>query len=129
MLDYDFIIVGAGISGATIAECCASNGNKVLVIDKRNHIAGNIYDEIDVKSGIRISKYGAHLFHTNDKGVWDYLQGFGVWKRWDHRVVADISGSYVPVPVNINTINTLYNLDISIKFNFFRIKILNVFIL
>lgn len=113
MLEYDYIIVGAGISGATIAERCANSGNKVLVIDKRNHIAGNVYDEIDKKTGIRISKYGAHLFHTNDKEVWNYIQKFGVWKRWDHCVLADISGSYVPVPVNINTVNTLYNLDIS----------------
>jgi UDP-galactopyranose mutase len=113
MLDYDYIIIGAGISGATIAERCANDGHTVLIIDKRNHIAGNIYDEIDTTSGIRISKYGAHLLHTNDKEIWDYLQRFGIWKRWDHHVLADVSGSYVPIPVNINTVNTLYNLDIS----------------
>ena len=101
------IIVGAGISGATIAERYASHGRKVLLIDKRSHIAGNVYDEIDKTSGIRISKYGAHLFHTNDEEVWNYVQRFGVWQRWDHKVVADISGVYVPVPVNITTVNTL----------------------
>jgi UDP-galactopyranose mutase len=113
MLEYKYIIVGAGISGATIAERCANHGDSVLVIDKRNHIAGNVYDEIDKTSGIRISKYGAHIFHTNDKEIWEYINKFGKWKRWDHHVVADISGSYIPIPVNINTINKLYNLDIS----------------
>jgi UDP-galactopyranose mutase len=113
MIGYKYIIVGAGLSGATIAERCANRGDRVLVIDKRNHIAGNVYDEVDTLSGIRISKYGAHLFHTNDKEVWDYVQRFGKWRRWDHRVIADISGSYVPVPVNINTVNTLYSLDIT----------------
>jgi len=101
------VIVGAGLSGATIAERCASDGHKVLVVDKRSHIAGNVYDEIDSKSGIRISKYGAHLFHTNDREVWEYVQRFGEWQRWDHTVIADVSGVYVPVPVNITTVNTL----------------------
>ena len=112
-MKYDKIIVGAGLSGATIAERCASSGNKVLIIDKRNHIAGNIYDEVDEKTGIRVSKYGAHLFHTNDTGVWEYIQQFGEWKRWDHRVLAELSGIHVPVPVNINTVNALYDLDIT----------------
>jgi UDP-galactopyranose mutase len=107
------IIVGAGLSGATIAERYAAHGHKVLVIEKRNHIAGNVYDEIDPKSGIRISKYGAHLFHTNDAEVWAYVQRFGEWKRWDHAVIADVSGTYVPVPVNITTVNTLCGQNIT----------------
>jgi len=107
------VIVGAGLSGATIAEQYAADGHKVLVIEKRDHIAGNVYDEIDVKSGIRVSKYGAHLFHTNDEEVWAYVQQFGEWKRWDHAVIADISGTYVPVPVNITTVNTLCGQNIS----------------
>jgi UDP-galactopyranose mutase len=105
---YPVIVVGAGLSGATIAERYASDGKKVLVIDKRDHIAGNVYDEIDKLTGIRVSLYGAHLFHTNDEGVWSYVQRFGKWRRWDHKVVADVSGVYVPVPVNITTVNTLY---------------------
>jgi len=107
------VIVGAGLSGATIAELYAAEGSKVLVIDKRDHIAGNVYDEIDSRSGIRISKYGAHLFHTNDKEVWEYMQRFGEWRRWDHTVIADISGVYVPVPVNITTVNTLCGQNIT----------------
>jgi UDP-galactopyranose mutase len=113
MLKFDVIVIGAGISGATIAERYANDGKTVLVIDKRDHIAGNVYDEIDAETGIRISRYGAHLFHTNDFAVWEYVQRFGKWQRWPHHVIADISGLYVPVPVNINTVNMLYSLDIS----------------
>jgi len=76
------VIVGAGLSGATIAERYANDGEKVLVIEKRCHIAGNVYDEIDERSGIRISRYGAHLFHTNDAEVWEYVHRFGEWKSW-----------------------------------------------
>jgi UDP-galactopyranose mutase len=107
------VVVGAGLSGATIAERYASDGYKVLIIDKRDHIAGNVFDEIDVKSGIRISRYGAHLFHTNDEEVWDYVQRFGEWRRWDHTVLADISNAFVPVPVNITTVNMIFNKNIS----------------
>jgi len=112
MEHYDLLIVGAGLSGAVIAEHALRAGKRVLVIDKRDHIAGNVYDEIDSETGIRISKYGAHLFHTNDAGVWDYVNSFGKFKRWDHRVVADVSGVCVPVPVNINTVNALYGTNI-----------------
>jgi UDP-galactopyranose mutase len=66
-----------------------------------------VYDEIDSQTGIRISKYGAHLFHTNDEEVWNYVNRFGSWKRWEHRVIADCSGLYVPVPVTIETVNLL----------------------
>lgn len=111
-MDYDVVIVGAGLSGATIAEHCAKAGFNVLVVEKRGHIAGNCYDEIDTESGIRVSRYGAHLFHTNDEEVWNYVQQFGAWSRWDHRVVADISGRLVPVPVNITTVNTLLGLNL-----------------
>jgi UDP-galactopyranose mutase len=107
------VIVGAGLSGATIAERYANDGEKVLVIEKRCHIAGNVYDEIDERSGIRISRYGAHLFHTNDAEVWEYVQRFGEWKRWDHKVVADVSGRLVPIPVNITTVNMLFGESIS----------------
>lgn len=104
------LIVGAGLSGATIAENYARHNIKSIVIDKRSHIAGNIYDE-SIKD-IRVNKYGPHLFHTNDTGVWQYIQQFANWKRWDHTVLADISGSYVPVPVNITTVNTICNTNI-----------------
>ena len=109
---YDVLIVGAGLSGATIAEHYLRTGKKVLVIDKRSHIAGNVYDEVDVCTGIRVSHYGAHIFHTNDEEVWSYINRFGSFKRWDHRVTADVSGTLVPVPVNITTVNTLFNTSI-----------------
>ena len=112
MVHYDVLIVGAGLSGATIAEHYIRAGCKVLVIDKREHIAGNIYDEIDATTGIRVSRYGAHLFHTNDTEVWNYINGFGKFARWDHRVVSDVSGTLVPLPVNINSVNTLFDLNI-----------------
>jgi UDP-galactopyranose mutase len=103
----DILIVGAGISGATIAEHAARDGAKVLIVEKRDHIGGNVYDEIDPETGILVSKYGAHLWHTNDEEVWNYVQGFGKWQRWDHKVLSQTSNIFVPVPVNINTVNTL----------------------
>jgi len=113
MQNFDILIVGAGLSGAVIAREAAEKGVSVLVVDKRDHIAGNVYDYVDLETGIRVSKYGAHLFHTNDEGVWEYVKRFGSWKRWDHRVIADLSGTYVPIPVNINTVNSVFNLSIS----------------
>lgn len=80
----DIVNIGAGISGAVLAERYSSTGNKVLVIEKRNHIAGNGYDYID-DNEILISKYGAHLFHTQDQTVWDYVNRFAEWYPWDTR--------------------------------------------
>lgn len=113
MQNFDLLVVGAGLSGATIARQAAEQGISVLVVDKRDHIAGNVYDYVDSETGIRVSKYGAHLFHTNDEGVWNYVKRFGQWKRWDHKVVADLSGTFVPIPVNITTVNTVFDLAIS----------------
>jgi UDP-galactopyranose mutase len=112
MQQVDILVVGAGLSGATIAREYAENGVSVLVIDKRDHIGGNVYDYIDSITGIRMSKYGAHLFHTDDEEVWQYVQRFGKWKSWYHKVLADVSGTFVPVPVNINTVNQLYDANI-----------------
>jgi len=104
---YDILIVGAGLSGAVLAERFAQHSNKkVLVIDKRNHIGGNCYDYID-ENGILINKYGAHLFHTNFEDVWEYVKKFGEWTRWDHRVLGYIEGKMINIPVNINTVNAL----------------------
>ena len=112
MVHYDVLIVGAGLTGATIAEHYKRAGKKVLVIDKREHLGGNCYDEVDAETGIRVSKYGAHLFHTDDEEVWSYVNQFGSWARWDHKVVAEVDGVHVPVPVNINTVNKLFNLNL-----------------
>lgn len=105
----DIVIIGAGISGATLAERYANAGNKVLIIEKRNHIGGNCYDYID-ENGILISKYGAHLFHTEDKTVWDYVNRFTDWYPWEHKVLAKVDKQLVPIPVNITTVNKLFGL-------------------
>jgi UDP-galactopyranose mutase len=112
----DILIVGAGLSGATIANKIAHDfpDRNITIIEKRNHIGGNVYDYIDDETGIRVSKYGAHLFHTNDTDVWNYVQQFGKWIRWDHKVLAKLDdATYVPVPVNPITINTIANTSIS----------------
>jgi len=109
---FDIIVIGAGISGAVLAERFASHGKKVLVLEKRDHIAGNCYDYID-ENGILVSKYGAHLFHTNDEEVWKYVNRFGNWYKWEHKVLAKVDGQLVPVPVNITTVNKLLGLNIS----------------
>ena len=104
---YDILIVGAGLSGAVLAERFAQHRKmKVIVIDKRNHIGGNCYDYID-ENGILVNKYGAHLFHTNFEDVWKYVERFGEWTRWDHRVLGYIEGDLINIPVNINTVNAL----------------------
>lgn len=112
---YDLCIVGAGLTGATIARLAAEDSKKVLVIDQRDHLGGNVYDTIDPISGIRINKYGAHIFHTNDEGVWKFVNRFSLWKRWEHHVLANISNTFIPVPITIPTINGLYNLHLHTK--------------
>lgn len=108
----DIVIIGAGISGAVLAQKYAAIGKKVLIIEKRNHIAGNCYDYID-DNGILVSKYGAHLFHTNDQQVWDYVNKFCQWYKWEHKVIADVEGKLVPIPVNITTVNKLFDAGIA----------------
>ncbi len=110
---FDVLVVGAGLSGAVIAERHATVlGKRVLVVEKRNHIGGNCYDYLDPDTGIRVNKYGAHLFHTSNEEVWNYIRKFGRWDAWEHRVLAWVKSKYVPVPVNINTVNMLFNLSI-----------------
>lgn len=103
-----YLIVGCGLSGATIAERIANCLNeKVIIIDKREHIGGNCYDYIDKDTNIRINKYGAHLFHTNNKQVWDYVNQFSEWVRWEHKVLSNVDDKFVSIPVNITTVNEL----------------------
>ncbi|MFN8297684.1 MAG: UDP-galactopyranose mutase [Chitinophagales bacterium] len=109
---YDIVIIGAGISGAVLAQQAAAAGKKVLVLEKRNHIAGNCYDYID-ENDVLVSKYGAHLFHTNDEGVWEYVNRYASWYPWEHRVLAMVDGELVPVPVNITTVNKLLGTNIN----------------
>lgn len=107
-MKVDILIIGAGISGATLAERYANAGKKVLIIEKRDHIAGNCYDHYD-QNGILVSKYGAHLFHTIDDEVWEYVNRFAEWYPWEHRVIARVDGKTVPIPVNISTVNILFD--------------------
>lgn len=105
-----WLIVGAGLSGAVIAERIANvNNEKALIIDKRDHIGGNCYDYIDEETNILINKYGAHLFHTNNHEVWNYINKFCDWIRWEHKVIAYVDNKYVSLPVNITTVNELCN--------------------
>jgi UDP-galactopyranose mutase len=110
--NYDIIIVGAGLSGCVIAERFAKLQNKkVLILEKREHIGGNCYDFID-ENDILINKYGAHLFHTNNDDVWEYINKFDKWVRWEHKVVGLVDNQIVPIPVNITTVNMLCNENI-----------------
>ena len=110
---YDFLIVGAGFAGSTLAERLATQLNKkVLLVDRRLHIGGNAYDCFD-DSGILIHKYGPHIFHTNSRQVFDYLSQFTKWRQYQHRVMASVDGMLVPIPINLDTINQLYGLNLS----------------
>src|SRR5690625_4214976 len=111
-MSKDILIIGAGISGSVLAERYAAQGKKVLMLEKRNHIGGNCYDYID-ENGILISKYGAHLFHTNDEEVWEYVNRFSNWYKWEHKVLARVDNQLVPIPVNIDTVNRIFNLNLS----------------
>jgi UDP-galactopyranose mutase len=106
------LIVGAGLSGCTLARQLADNGDNVHMIEKRNHIAGNCYDFID-KNGILVNLYGAHIFHTNSDKVWTFVQRFSNWIPWKHKVIGKIKNKYFPIPVNISTVNILCNTHIS----------------
>lgn len=104
---FDAVIVGAGITGAVMAERLASVGKKVLVIERRQHVAGNCYDEVN-DNGILVHKYGPHLFHTDDTQVWEYLSRFTEWQLYQHRVQAVIDGKTVPIPFNFNTLHEVF---------------------
>jgi len=109
---YDYLIVGAGYAGSVLAERLASqHGARVLLIDRRNHVGGNAYDEKD-EAGILYHKYGPHIFHTNSEQVWDYLSQFTEWRPYEHRVRAQVRGKLVPIPINRTTLNALFDLDL-----------------
>ena len=113
MTMFDYLIVGAGFAGAVLAERLATqSGKKVLIVDKRTHIGGNTYDYYN-KEGILVHKYGPHIFHTNSKEIYEYLGQFTSWRTYEHRVLASVDGMLVPIPINLNTINTLYGLRLS----------------
>jgi len=110
---YDYVVVGAGFAGCVLAERLASVANKkVLILDKRNHIGGNAYDHYD-EAGILVHKYGPHIFHTNSKEVYAYLSNFTDWRNYQHKVLASVDGQMFPIPINLNTINSMYGLNLS----------------
>jgi UDP-galactopyranose mutase len=109
---YDVLVVGAGLAGSTIAERCATEyGARVLLIDKRPHLAGNCHDPLSA-DGLRFHQYGPHIFHTNAAAVVEYLSAFTAWRPYEHRVLANVAGQLLPIPINRTTINALYGLDL-----------------
>lgn len=106
---YDSIIIGAGIAGSVIARELAERGKEsVLIIEKKEHIGGNCFDEKD-ENGILIHKYGPHIFHTGNERVFDYLSRFTEWYEFGHKVVASVNGQMIPVPFNLNTLHMVYD--------------------
>lgn len=110
---FDYLIVGAGFAGSVLAErLAAGSDKKVLICDKRPHIGGNAYDHYN-EAGILVHKYGPHIFHTNARDVFEYLSRFTEWRPYQHRVRASVEGQIVPIPINLDTINGLYGLNLT----------------
>jgi UDP-galactopyranose mutase len=110
---FDYLIVGAGFAGSVLAERLANElGMRVLIVDKRPHIGGNAYDRYD-DHGVLIHPYGPHIFHTNSEDIFDYLSKFTEWRPYQHRVLASVDGQLVPMPINLDTINKLYGLNLT----------------
>jgi UDP-galactopyranose mutase len=110
---FDYLIIGAGFAGSVLAERLASQLDaSILIVDKRNHIGGNAYDCYD-DAGILVHKYGPHIFHTNSERVFEYLSRFTEWRPYEHRVLASVDGQLVSMPINANTLNKLYGMNLS----------------
>ncbi len=110
---YDWLIVGAGFAGSVLAERIArKRGEQVLVVDRRDHVAGNAYDHLD-EAGVLIHRYGPHIFHTNSDAVVAHLSQFTAWRPYEHRVRGQVDGQLVPIPINLDTVNQLYGLSLT----------------
>src|SRR3954466_14368365 len=110
---FDWLVVGAGFAGSVLAERLASQrGDKVLVVDRRPHVGGNAYDKYD-EAGVMIHQYGPHIFHTQSDAIFSYLSQFTRWRPYEHRVLAEVDGMRLPIPINLDTINRLYGLSLS----------------
>lgn len=110
---FDWLIVGAGFAGAVLAERLASQrGERVLVVDRRHHIGGNAYDHHN-EAGVLVHKYGPHIFHTNSDAILEHLSQFTKWRPYEHRVLGMVDGKQVPIPINLDTVNKLYDLDLT----------------
>ncbi|MEJ7777387.1 MAG: UDP-galactopyranose mutase [Sphingomicrobium sp.] len=106
---YDYLVVGAGFAGSVISERLANeHGARVLLIDRRDHVGGNAFDEHD-EAGILYHKYGPHIFHTNSDAVVDYLSQFTEWRPYEHKVLANVRDQLVPIPINRTTLNKLFD--------------------
>ncbi|MGI8900013.1 MAG: UDP-galactopyranose mutase [Nocardioides sp.] len=109
-MNADLVVVGSGFFGLTIAERCAKElGLNVLVLDRRGHLGGNAYSELDPETGIEVHRYGAHLFHTSNKTVWDYANRFTEFTGYQHRVYTSHRGQVYPMPINLGTINQFFD--------------------
>ncbi len=109
---FDYLVVGAGFAGSVLAERLArGSGKRVLICDQRAHIGGNAYDEYD-SAGVLVHRYGPHIFHTNSAEVFNYLSRFTDWRGYEHRVLASVDGQLLPMPINLDTINRLYGLNL-----------------
>jgi UDP-galactopyranose mutase len=110
---FDYLIVGAGYAGSVLAERLARDSKKkVLIVDRRPHIAGNAYDHYN-DDGILVHKYGPHIFHTNCREVFQYLSRFTKWREYEHRVMASVDGQLLPIPINLDTVNRLYGMNLT----------------
>jgi len=110
---FDFLVVGAGFAGSVLAERLATELDlRVLVVERRSHIGGNAYDHYD-EAGILVHRYGPHIFHTNSREVSDYLSRFTEWRPYEHRVLASVDDRLVPFPINLDTVNEVYGLDLT----------------
>lgn len=113
MTTFDWMIVGAGFAGSVLAERIATQRNEsVLIIDRRSHIGGNAFDCYD-EAGILVHRYGPHIFHTNSQQIVDYLSRFTEWRPYEHRVLSAVDGQLLPIPINLDTINRLYGLQLT----------------
>ena len=109
-MNADLVIVGSGFFGLTVAQQCAQNlGLNVVVVDRRSHIGGNAYSERDPETGIEVHRYGAHLFHTSNERVWEYVNRFTAFTNYQHRVYTNFRGQVFPMPINLGTINQFFD--------------------
>ena len=106
-MDYDYLVVGAGLFGSVFAQQVHSHGKSVLVIDRRSHVGGNCYTK--KIEGINVHEYGAHIFHTNNKAVWDYVNNYAQFNRYTNSPVANYKGEIYSLPFNMYTFNKMWN--------------------